>query len=65
MRMLAMFDLELEVIEINEANNYRQFAQGLCLKPPERSLLEVVRYSGNRGRLSDFSILRPAPALTI
>ena len=65
MKMLAMFDLELEVIEINEANTYRPYGQGLPVKHSERPLLEIVRYSGNLGTLSDFSILRPGSALTI
>ena len=65
MRTLAMFELELEVIEINEADTYRPFREGLPVKHSERPLLEVVRYSGNLGILSDFSILRPGPALTI
>ena len=60
-----MFELELEVIEINEADTYRPFGEGLPVKHPERPLLEVVRYSGNLGILSDFSILRPGSALTI
>ena len=60
-----MFELELEVIEINEANTSRQFGQGLPVEAPERPLVEVVRYSGNLGTLSDFSILRPGSALTI
>ena len=65
MRTLAMFELELEVIKINEADTYRPFREGLPFEHSERPLLEVFRYSGNLDILSDFSILRPGPALTI
>ena len=65
MGMLAMFLLELEVVSFNKAHTYRPFGEGLPVKHSERPLLEVVRYSGNLGILSDFSILRPGPALTI